>query len=96
MFKALKALCLAAVVGGVAAVYIVRDVAEPEVAAVLAVRQFDGSDESIRELRAYDRAKHVLDWLWVLIPVTALALYGGDFAGRRGARSQEQNDETVQ
>jgi hypothetical protein len=58
-----------------AALMLLRDVFEPEVVREAAVAQMHSSDEAVQKHRAFDRAKHALDWAWVAIPVAGVVLF---------------------
>lgn len=52
-----------------------RDVFEPEIVRDAAIAQVQANDEAVQQHRAFDRAKHALDWAWVAIPVAGAVLF---------------------
>jgi hypothetical protein len=58
-----------------AALMLLRDVFEPEVVRETAIAQMQHGDDAVQKHRAFDRAKHVLDWAWIAIPVAGVLLF---------------------
>jgi len=71
-----------------AALTLLRDVFEPEVVRETAVAQMHSSDEAVQQHRAFDRAKHALDWAWVAIPVAGVLLFRRELRGLLSGRTR--------
>jgi hypothetical protein len=74
----IKCLALLYVVVVCAALMLLRDVFEPEFVRETAINQMQHSDDAVQRHRAFDRAKHVLDWAWVAIPLAGVVLFRRD------------------
>lgn len=78
MWIAFKTFMFTSVVIMVLFAHSTRQVVEPEIATDIAIKQLDSDDRSIEELRAYQETKHGLDWMWIVVPVSAVLLFGRD------------------